>query len=85
MCWCSGDCSDEEAVNEFSAATIYMKIEDFGTEAFTQEDRAYQGSRFMEVRDAIFANPYQKLWGGEGVPPLPIYKVTLSNQLRGIL
>jgi len=62
-----------------------MKKENFGTEAFTQEDRAYQGSRFMEVRDAIFANPYQKLWGGAGVPPLPIYKVTLSSVLRGIL
>jgi hypothetical protein len=62
-----------------------MKTDNFGTEAFTQEDRGYKGSRFMEVRDAIFANPYQKVWGGEGVAPLPIYKVTLSSVLRGIL
>jgi hypothetical protein len=26
---------------------------------------------FSEVRDAIFANPYQKVWGGEGDPALP--------------
>ena len=27
-------------------------------EALTDEDRHYQGSRFQDVRDAIFANPY---------------------------
>lgn len=62
-----------------------MKINFFGTEAFTQADRDYQGSRFMEVRDAIFANPYQEVWGREGVAPLPVYKVTLASVLRGVL
>jgi hypothetical protein len=62
-----------------------MKTNSFGTEAFTQADRDYQGSRFVEVRDAIFANPYQEVWGREGVASLPIYKVTLSSVLRGIL
>ena len=57
----------------------------FGTEQVTEEDRAYQGSRFSEVRDAIFANPYQKIWGGAGEPPLPIYDVNLPGVLRGIL
>src|SRR5580692_1686108 len=36
----------------------------FGAEQVTDEDRGYRGSRFSEVRDAIFANPYQKVWGG---------------------
>ena len=61
--------------------------EDFGTEEITAEDRAYRGSRFADVRDAIFANPYEKVWRGEpdamprhaapftkfltGIPPLP--------------
>jgi hypothetical protein len=56
----------------------------FGTEQVTEEDRAYRGSRFSEVRDAIFANPYQQVWGGAGAPPPPTYGVTLSNVLRGV-
>jgi len=57
----------------------------FGTEQVTEEDRAYSGSRFSEVRNAIFANPYQKVWGNAGEPPLPIYDVSLPSALRGIL
>ncbi len=57
----------------------------FGTEQVTGEDRAYRGSRFAEVRDAVFANPYQKVWGGPGEPPLPTYEVTLLSVLRGAL
>jgi hypothetical protein len=34
---------------------------------------------------AIFANPYQKVWGGEDEPALPNYEVTLLSVLRGIL
>jgi len=30
----------------------------FGIEAITDEDRAYRGSRFSEVCEALFANPY---------------------------
>jgi hypothetical protein len=62
-----------------------MKPEDFGAESITEEDRAYEGSRFSEVRDALFANPYQKVWGGDAEAALPVYKVTLSSVLRGIL
>jgi hypothetical protein len=57
----------------------------FGTEQVTQEDRTYRGSRFSEVRDAVFANPYQRVWGGAGEPALPTYGVTLASVLRGIL
>ena len=62
-----------------------MELEYLGSEQVTEEDRAYNGSRFSEVRDAIFANPYQKVWGGEGDPALPTYEVTLLSVLRGIL
>jgi hypothetical protein len=31
------------------------------------------------------ANPYQRIWGGKGEPPLPRYEVTLLSVLRGIL
>ena len=62
-----------------------MELEYFGTQQITEEDRAYQGSRFSEVRDALFANPYQRVWGRDGEPPLPTYEVTLMSVLRGIL
>lgn len=49
-----------------------METEHFGVEAVTEEDRAYNGSRFWEVRDALFANPYQKVWGLERQSPMPV-------------
>jgi hypothetical protein len=60
-----------------------MPVADSGIEQFTDEDRAYRGCRFSEVVDALFANPYQRVWGGQGEPPLPIYEVTLGSLLRG--
>src|SRR5437763_474626 len=62
-----------------------MEPEFFGIEGITDEDRAYESSRFSEVCDAIFANPYQKVWGRAGEPPLPIYEVTVRSVLRGVL
>ena len=62
-----------------------MKTSDFGTEAFTDQDRAYKGSRFAEVRDAIFAKPYQQVWGSADSDPMPPYKVTLRSVLKGVL
>src|SRR5208283_2809411 len=63
----------------------FMEQEYFGTEAVTEEYLAYVGSRFSEVRDALFANSYQKVWGRDGQPPLPTYEVTLPSVLHGIL
>ena len=57
----------------------------FGTEQVTEEDRAYRGSRFSEVREALFAHPYQSVWGGAGEPPLPTYTVSLPSAVRGAL
>jgi hypothetical protein len=62
-----------------------MEPEFFGIEGVTDEDRAYKGSRFAEVRDAIFANPYQRVWGRAGEPSLPVYEVTTTSVLRGVL
>ena len=52
---------------------------DFGTPQMTDEDRAYAGSRFRDVVDALLANPYQRVWGGPGEPPLPVYEVTFAT------
>jgi hypothetical protein len=62
-----------------------MSSATFGIEAFTDEDRAYSGSRFSDVQRALFANPYQEVWGVAGSLAPPIYQVTLSSVLRGIL
>jgi hypothetical protein len=56
-----------------------------GMEQFTDEDGAYSGSRFREVVDALFANPYQAVWGREGEPPLPVQDVTIRSVFGGLL
>jgi hypothetical protein len=56
-----------------------------GPEGLTARDVAYRGSRFAEVRDAVFANPYYLVWGARDEPPLPVYAVRLRFALRGLL
>ncbi len=62
-----------------------MPDDDIGAEQFTDEDRLYSGSRFREVVDALFANPYQTVWGREGEPPLPVQEVTIRSVFGGLL
>jgi hypothetical protein len=62
-----------------------MDTQHFSSERINQEDRSYDGSTFAEVRDAIFANPYPRSRGGGDEAPLPVYRVTLMNVLRGLL
>jgi hypothetical protein len=56
-----------------------------GAQGLTDDDRRFAGSRFGEVRDAIFANPYKKVWGAAGEPPYERFNVGLLTVLRGIL
>jgi hypothetical protein len=56
-----------------------------GTEQFTDEDRFYAGSRFRDVVDALFANPYQKVWGGPGEPRLPDTTQTIRSVFGGLI
>ena len=60
-------------------------MSEFGDQQLTDEDRGYAGSRFKEVVDALFANPYQRVWGGQGEAPLPVYKVSFGSLLSGRL
>jgi hypothetical protein len=62
-----------------------MNNTQYGSVGLTDEDRNYNGSLYSEVRDAIFANPYQKIWGAEDAPLLPVYEVSLASVLGGIL
>lgn len=57
----------------------------FGPQQFTDADREYAGSRFAEVKAALFRNAYYLTWGAADEPPLPVYGVTLGRVLRGIL
>jgi hypothetical protein len=57
-----------------------------GIQSFTAEDRpVVAGSRFSVVRDAIFANPYQPVWGAPGSAPFERFPVTLAPLLKGML
>ena len=58
---------------------------DIGSEQFNEEDRRYSGSRFRDVVDALFANPYQAVWGRAGEPPLPVQDVTIRSVFGGLL
>jgi len=58
---------------------------DYGIEQFTDEDQAYAGSRYRDVVEALFANPYQRVWGRAGEPPWPVYEVTLASVARALV
>jgi len=56
-----------------------------GPQGMTEEDRQYRGSRYSEVRDALFANPYRAGACGESPGPLPMYESTIRNAWRGFV
>ncbi|MDA8017668.1 MAG: hypothetical protein MPN21_09495 [Thermoanaerobaculia bacterium] len=57
---------------------------ELGFQRFGDVDASFRGSRFSEVRDAIFQNPYYgEVWTADGT--LPVHRVTLAHTLRGIL
>ena len=56
-----------------------MVDEYLGTQAVTDEDRAYSGSRFSDVCDAVFANPYQQIWDADDAPPLDRNSSSTAN------
>lgn len=56
-----------------------------GPQGVSSDDKNYVGSRFADVRDAMFHNAYYLIWGDVGEPPLPTYAVTLGRVLRGLL
>ncbi len=63
----------------------FVNSKNLGTEQITDADRAYRGSRFADVRDAVLARPYQNPWSGAGHSALPTYPVTLGRFLTGLL
>lgn len=63
-----------------------MTEDDLGIQGFTDDDkRVVAGSRFSVVRDALFANPYQKVWGAKGNAPFERFPVTFMPLLKGML
>lgn len=62
-----------------------MPDAEMGSEQFSDEDRAYAGSRFQDVVAALSANPYQTIWGREGEPPLPVREQTIGTVFGGLL
>lgn len=58
---------------------------DNSTQSYSSADRAYNGSSYQEVRDAIFANPYYNIWRAGDRFGLPVYAVTFRSVVRGIV
>src|SRR5713101_7192681 len=56
---------------------------DFGIEEVVDADRAYSGSRFREVREAVFGEPYPGIFDGNG--RMPTNDVNLKSVLSGLL
>jgi hypothetical protein len=54
-----------------------------GQQETTDEDRAYRGSRYSDVRQALYANPYRGGTAGQAPGPLPMFKSTIRNAWRG--
>lgn len=65
--------------------TQRLADDELGFERYGDVDARFQGSRYSEVRDAIFSNPYYETWGAAGEAPLPVHEVTLGIALKGIL
>jgi hypothetical protein len=57
----------------------------YGIEGLADDDRKFVGSRFGEVHDAVFANPYQKVWGAAGEGPFARTPVTFGSIMGGLL
>src|SRR5579859_911662 len=55
----------------------------YGIEGIVDADRAYQGSRFAEVRDAVFSQPYPGTRAASG--RMPTYPVMLGRMVHGLL
>jgi hypothetical protein len=55
-----------------------------GPQEMTAEDRTYRGSRYSDVRDALYANPYRGGTSGQEPGPLPMFKSTIRNAWRGL-
>ena len=62
-----------------------MSTDSFGIEGLTREDAEFPGSRFSEVRKAVWANPYQKVWGAPDTPAFERFPANLGAALRGVL
>ena len=58
---------------------------DVQTQPAADDDHGYVGSRYSQVVAAIFANPYQQIWGAQGEPPLPVREVTFRSVFGGLV
>jgi hypothetical protein len=61
-----------------------VQIADTDSQPAGDQDLHYAGSRYADVVAAIFANPYQRVWGAPAEPPLPVAEVTLRSVVGGL-
>ena len=54
-------------------------------QGLSANDRMYAGSTYQAIVDAIFAEPYQHIWGAPGEPALPVNRVTFLSVMSGLV
>ncbi len=60
-------------------------LQPLGEQREVPTDRQYTGSTFMEVQDAVMAEPYYgSIWGEPGQRPLPNYPTTFASVAQGM-
>ena len=77
----------QRAERELAQSTILWDFDRtalHGPQGMTEEDREYDGSRYAEVREAIFANPCRGGTSGEVPGPLPMFRSTIGNVWSGV-
>ncbi|MGE3704849.1 MAG: hypothetical protein AB7I13_06220 [Vicinamibacterales bacterium] len=55
-----------------------------GPQEMTAEDHEYRGSRYADVRAALYQNPYRGGAYGQEPGPLPMFRSTIRNAWRGL-
>lgn len=56
-----------------------------GDQSVVDADRQYTGSKFNEVCDAVFSEPYYgSVWGESGSKPLPVYETRFVELAQGL-
>jgi len=55
-----------------------------GPQGMTAEDHEYRGSRYADVRAALYQNPYRGGAAGQQPGPLPMFRSTIRNAWRGL-
>lgn len=58
---------------------------DYGPQGLIKDDVEFEGTAFKEIKETVFQNSYQEIWGTTGQLEFPVYPVTWSSIFQGTL